>query len=82
MFLDRRIQTANFEELIGKVKDAREEREPGAQQQLAGWKVFKAAEPSGQECAISGDDRSRSPCRRASILWSSFRESLDSGRNA
>lgn len=49
MFLIKPDQTANFEELIGKVKDALAKSEnPVRKQQLAGWKVFKAAEPSGQ----------------------------------
>jgi hypothetical protein len=42
-------QTATFEELMTKVKDALGKSEnPVRKQQLAGWKVFKAAEPSGQ----------------------------------
>ncbi len=65
MFLIKPDQTANFEELIGKVKDALAKSEnPVRKQQLAGWKVFKAAEPLGAERAVSGDDRSRSPGRR------------------
>jgi len=49
MFLIKPDQTSNFEELIGKVKDALAKSEnPVRKQQLAGWKVFKAAEPSGQ----------------------------------
>ena len=49
MFQIKPDQTATFEELIGKVKDALAKSEnPVRKQQLAGWKVFKAAEPSGQ----------------------------------
>lgn len=49
MFLIKPDQTANFEELIGKVKDALGKSEnPVRKQQLAGWKVFKAAEPWGR----------------------------------
>jgi hypothetical protein len=48
MFLIKPDQTAAFEELMGKVKDALAKSEnPVRKQQLAGWKVFKAAEPSG-----------------------------------
>ena len=48
MFLIKPDQTANFEELMGKVKEALGKSEnPVRKQQLAGWKVFKAAEPSG-----------------------------------
>jgi hypothetical protein len=48
MFLIKPDQTAAFEELMVKVKDALGKSEnPVRKQQLAGWKVYKAAEPSG-----------------------------------
>jgi hypothetical protein len=48
MFLIKPDQTANFEELMGKVKEALGKSEnPVRKQQLAGWKIFKATEPSG-----------------------------------
>src|SRR5688500_15556130 len=41
-------QTAVFEELVGKVKEALGKSEkPERKQQLAGWKLYKAAEPMG-----------------------------------
>lgn len=41
-------QTAVFEELVGKVKESLAKSEkPERQQQLAGWKLYKAAEPMG-----------------------------------
>jgi hypothetical protein len=48
MFLIKPDQTGAFEELMGKVKEALGKSEnPVRKQQLAGWKVYKAAEPSG-----------------------------------
>jgi hypothetical protein len=48
MFLIKPDQTAVFEELMGKVKEAMSKSEnPVRKQQLNGWKVYKAAEPSG-----------------------------------
>jgi hypothetical protein len=48
MFVIKADQTSAFEELMGKVKDAMTKSEnPVRKQQLAGWKVFKATEPSG-----------------------------------
>ena len=56
MFLIKPDQTADFEELMGEVKEALGKSEnPVRKQQLAGWKVFKAAEPSGATlfiCAV------------------------------
>jgi hypothetical protein len=50
MFVIKADQTAVFEELITKVKDAMGKSDnPVRKQQLAGWKVYKAAEPSGPE---------------------------------
>jgi hypothetical protein len=41
-------QTAAFEEMLGKVKDALAKSDnPVRKQQLNGWKVYKAAEPMG-----------------------------------
>jgi hypothetical protein len=48
MFQIKPDQTSTFEELMGKVRDALGKSEhPVRKQQLSGWKVFKAAEPSG-----------------------------------
>ena len=48
MFVIKADQTANFEELVGKVKAAMTSSEnPVRKQQAAGYRVFKAAEPSG-----------------------------------
>ena len=50
MFVIKADQTVVFEELITKLKDAMGKSEnPVRKQQLAGWKVYKAAEPSGPE---------------------------------
>ena len=41
-------QTAVFEELVGKVKEALGKSDkPERKQQLAGWKLYKASEPMG-----------------------------------
>jgi hypothetical protein len=46
MYQIKSDQTAAFEELMTKVKDALSKSDnPVRKQQLAGWKVFKAAEP-------------------------------------
>src|SRR3954467_7055961 len=48
MFVIKADQTAAFEELVGKLKEAMTASDnPVRKQQVAGWKVFKAAEPSG-----------------------------------
>ena len=46
-------KTADFEMVLGKVKDALAKSEkPERKQQAAGWKVFKAAEPGPNGAAI------------------------------
>ena len=46
-------QTAVFEELVGKVKEALGKSDkPERKQQLAGWKLYKAAEPMGEKNAL------------------------------
>jgi len=48
MFVIKADQTTAFEELVGKVKSAMMASDnPVRKQQAAGWRVFKAAEPSG-----------------------------------
>jgi hypothetical protein len=48
MYVIKPDQTATFEELMGKVRDALGKSEnPVRKQQLAGWKGYRAAEPSG-----------------------------------
>lgn len=53
LFTIKGDQTAAFEELVAKVRDALSNNEdPVRKQQLAGWKVYKAAEPAAEGNAL------------------------------
>ena len=62
MFVIKPDQTAAFEELVDKVKAALTASDnPVRKQQAAGWRVFKAAEPSGTQRALPVHGRPGDP---------------------